>query len=86
MKEAESSPNGGNISKERLLKILVENRKLLKKKLVCNRTCKNRLVELNNSFNFDFYNILKSWTICQLFLLFINFSHFVKNSWSKSQF
>ena len=47
---------------------------------------KNKLVELNNSFNFDFYNILKSWTICQLFLLFINFSHFVKNSWSKASF
>ena len=27
MKEAESSSNGGNISKERLLKILVEYRK-----------------------------------------------------------
>ncbi len=27
VKEAESSSNGGNISKERLLKILVENRK-----------------------------------------------------------
>ena len=68
VKKAESSSNGGNISKERLLEILVEYQKIYSRgSRVRNRACQNRLGELNNSFNFDFCNILKSWTVCQLF-------------------
>ena len=55
MKEAESSANGGKISKERLLEILVENRKFTQGGSgVRNRTCSSRLVKLNNNFTIEF--------------------------------
>ncbi len=54
MKEAESSSNGGNISKERLLKILVEYRKFTQEEAeYAIEHAKNRLVELNNSSSVD---------------------------------
>ena len=72
VKEAESYANGGNISKERLLEILVENRKFTQEEAeYAIEHAKIDCVELNNNFNFDFCNILKSWIVCQLFFCYL---------------